>query len=388
MWIGPLDPPLNLMNSWKLMNPDFEYIYWNEEEIIKRGMNFKCVKQIDDMKEFCGKCDIMRWEILYKYGGVFVDADSICIEPFDNIFMDKEAFATYENETLRKNLVANGTMGFIINHPLCHDIIEWINDASKSEEVIAKYRAWISVGPALLTKFLETGEYSNFTIFPSYCYLPIHHTGLEYDGHRKVYGYQEWGSNFQSYKTMNDVVLPKVLTKPPSSLWFSVVVTSFNTERDHVKKCLNSIINQKGWFGIELVWCNDGSDEEHSSFLEDELYEFEKNSRFTKIVYNKTKENFGTIKSLHYGLLKCSNDIIFKINSNEIMASNRILKRYQFMENNPSTVVCGESIKVFNGTNNFEDTILISKTHHSKYIIISTRQSGFIYTSTTPCHII
>jgi mannosyltransferase OCH1-like enzyme len=46
MWIGSLKPPLNLMNSWKIKNPDFEYIYWNEEEFIKRGMNFKCLKQI------------------------------------------------------------------------------------------------------------------------------------------------------------------------------------------------------------------------------------------------------------------------------------------------------------------------------------------------------
>lgn len=29
------------------------------------------------------KTDIMRWEILYEYGGIFIDADSICLNPFD-----------------------------------------------------------------------------------------------------------------------------------------------------------------------------------------------------------------------------------------------------------------------------------------------------------------
>ena len=36
------------------------------------------------MEEINGKADIIRWEILYEYGGVFVDADSICIEPIDD----------------------------------------------------------------------------------------------------------------------------------------------------------------------------------------------------------------------------------------------------------------------------------------------------------------
>ena len=35
---------------------------------------------MDSMSGWNGKADILRWEILFKYGGIFVDADSICIE--------------------------------------------------------------------------------------------------------------------------------------------------------------------------------------------------------------------------------------------------------------------------------------------------------------------
>ena len=31
-----------------------------------------------------GAADIIRWEILQNYGEIFIDADSICIEPFDS----------------------------------------------------------------------------------------------------------------------------------------------------------------------------------------------------------------------------------------------------------------------------------------------------------------
>ena len=38
LWIGSKPPPINLMNTWKNKNPDFEYICWTEEEMIKRNM--------------------------------------------------------------------------------------------------------------------------------------------------------------------------------------------------------------------------------------------------------------------------------------------------------------------------------------------------------------
>ena len=97
LWIGPKPAPITLMDTWKKLNPDFEYIHWNEAEFIKRNMTFKCQSKIDEIEEINGKADILRWEILYKYGGVFLDADSICIEPVDNELMNKPCFAGWEN---------------------------------------------------------------------------------------------------------------------------------------------------------------------------------------------------------------------------------------------------------------------------------------------------
>jgi hypothetical protein len=315
MWIGPIKPPLILMNSWKEKNPDFEYIYWNEDEIIKREMNFKCLKQINEIQQYCGKCDIMRWEILYKYGGIFVDADTICIEPFDDYFMCKQAFATYENESQRKGLVANSTMGFIPKHPLCRDIIEWIADDKMSFDLIRNNPAWLSVGPNRLTKFLETGNYPDFSVFPSYCYLPIHHSGVKYEGHHKVYAHHEWGSNFGNHETLNERILPKEMTTP--TLWFSVIISTCNAKKEDINKCLGSILNQNGWFGIELVWNNNGSDDK---YLEDELHYFRLKSRFTKIVYLKNQ-------GLSMNSNECSHDYIFSINLCKTMTSNYMMEQ-------------------------------------------------------------
>lgn len=346
MWIGLKPAPLNLMLTWKNKNPDFEYIFWDEEEIKKRDLVFKCIKQINDIPEMCGKCDILRWEILYKYGGIFVDADSICIEPLDDYFMTKTAFSTYENEIVRKSLVATGIMGFIPNHPLCRDIIDWIADPKMSEVLIRESRAWVSVGPVRLTTFIETGNYPDFSIFPSYCILPIHHTGLIYEGHRKVYAHQVWGSSNGSYDTMNDVTLPKIFENP--LLYFSILVSSYNTKREFLKNCLDSIKDQNGYFGIELVWVNDGSNEEYTDILESELYEFGKMSRFTKIKYIRTLTNKGTFEALNKGIIACSNEYIFKMDSDDVMVPNRLKIQYDFMMKHPDAVVCGGAMRMFN----------------------------------------
>jgi len=367
IWIGPKPAPTNLMQSWKDKHPDFEYIYWNESEFQSRGMTFECYDQIAAIAEINGKADIIRWEILHRYGGVFVDADSICIEPFDDYFMEKEAFATYENESVRKGLVATGTMGFVPGHPLCCDIIDMLK-SGKLDRKIAEYRAWYSVGPALLTECLDTGKYPNFAVFPSYCFLPIHFTGPKYEGHRKVYGYQEWGTAKQSYDTMNQVVLPNELKEP--SLWVSVLVSSYNTPLHFLRECLDSIAGQTGHFGIELVWINDGSTRSYTEVLETALLEFRRKTRFTKIVYERTGENRGINIALNRGVTLCTNDLIFRMDSDDIMAPNRLHVQIDYMSKTPDCVVCGTGIQTFRNPEegNFKRKVRGgTKIHPAKY---------------------
>lgn len=352
IWIGPKPAPSNLMRTWKEKHPDFEYILWNEAEILERGLSFICQKQINDIAEINGKADIIRWEILYQMGGYFVDADSICIEPFDELFEDKPAFATFENENMRKGLVATGTMGFVPKHPLCLDIIQWISQSSEAANLIQSTRAWYSVGPALLTNMLNTGKYPDFAVFSSYLFLPVHFTGHEYTGHKKVYGYQEWGTAKQSYDTMNSIVLPDRLQTPPSSEWYSVVITSYNTEVSYIRECLESIRSQNGYFGIEIVWIDDGSDKKHTEELIGEIARFQKASRFTNFIYLKNETNLGTAKSINRGLKSSSHDIVFKMDSDDIMMPDRMMKQIAFMKTHKNAVLCGANIRLFSVDSN------------------------------------
>lgn len=351
LWIGPKPAPTKFMDTWKEKNPDFEYIRWSEEELVKRNMVIECNNRVDEMEEINGKADIIRWEILYKYGGVFVDADSICIEPIDDVLMTKKCFAGWEQEELRPTLIATGTMGFPPKHPLVRHAIDHIKQNCVSVAVTKK-RAWITVGPMLLTNLYNTGFYKDLTIFPSYSFLPIHCTGKEYNGYGKIYAYQEWGSTKQNYEIMNTIDLPSQFLKPSVERSVSILISSLNTKASYIQECLDSIKKQKGYFNIEIIWINDGSDLLHTQILKRILEKFEKTTRFIKIVYDENDGNKGVGYSLNKGILMCSNEIIIKMDSDDIMYPHRINTQYNYMMQNPSTKICGAQVKMFDDNKN------------------------------------
>ena len=76
-----------LMNTWKVYNPDWKYHLWNRKEmdrLVKEEFPYFC----DTYYNF--PYDIQRWDairymILYKYGGLYVDLDIECLKPIDPI---------------------------------------------------------------------------------------------------------------------------------------------------------------------------------------------------------------------------------------------------------------------------------------------------------------
>ena len=338
LWIGPKPRPSKFMATWQTKHPDYEYIMWNEEEINKRGLQLECVSKINEIEEINGKADIIRWEILYHYGGLFIDADSICIEPFNYLIEQHKPFCGYENETARSGLVATGTMAFPKNHPLPRGAIDHIKANEVSRAKTGKM-AWRTVGPELLTNLLLTNLYKDVVIYPSYYFLPKHLSGLQYMGHSIVYAYQEWGSTKQNYEIMNNIELEEIYKEP--IIWISVLVSSYNTNHKYVVECLESIRQQNGHFGIELVWINDGSNELSTTLLEKTLDEFKAKMRFTKIVYKKWEQNKGLGYSLNKGVELCSNEIIIRHDSDDICLADRFSQQLEFMKKNKDCVIVG-----------------------------------------------
>jgi mannosyltransferase OCH1-like enzyme len=98
--------------SWADKNPTYNVRLWGNDDL--HPNLWKNWDKIQDMlvkKDYAGASDIMRYEILYNEGGVYIDADSYCINPLRSWLLDCEAFACWEQEHIRNNLISNGFIG-------------------------------------------------------------------------------------------------------------------------------------------------------------------------------------------------------------------------------------------------------------------------------------
>lgn len=279
IWIGTKQPPYKLMATWKEKHPDFEYILWNEKEIENRGIIFECQNKIDDIEEFYGKVDIMRWELLYRYGGIFIDADSICIESFDDVLMSYGGFMGFENEIMRPGLIAVGTMAFPKNHAIPFNAIEYIKNYDISRRCTNK-QAWETVGPVLLTNIYKSYIYDDVKILPSYSFIPYHYTGDEYEGHGKVYAYQIWGTTRNMNDVLNDITLPEKYNKPEKT--FEVVINY----DENIDLNLHTIKNQIGHYNMHLTINTYANLQKDSLFIKKKVDAFISTTRFISININ------------------------------------------------------------------------------------------------------
>ena len=130
LWIGTKPAPIKLMDTWKDKHPNFEYIYWNEEEFIKRNMTFKCQDKIskvlmrrspvwynwtkgwrDSMciprSQICKFCSFLRLNIsiMVKYTRILSTVYKV-LHTLEKEFLNVEMNGiSYRNEAKRKTVL-------------------------------------------------------------------------------------------------------------------------------------------------------------------------------------------------------------------------------------------------------------------------------------------
>ena len=81
IWIGPKKLPEHYkkwMETWKIFNPEWEYFLWDEEKIKKINLINKSA--FNSTTNQGSKSDIARYEILNKFGGIYLDTDFQCLK--------------------------------------------------------------------------------------------------------------------------------------------------------------------------------------------------------------------------------------------------------------------------------------------------------------------
>jgi mannosyltransferase OCH1-like enzyme/glycosyltransferase involved in cell wall biosynthesis len=118
IWIGnaPFPPMYEYyIQTWLSHHPDWTFCFWCDENIPKLvNQNF-----YDSAKHPAMKADILRYELLYFMGGVYVDSDFLCLRNMDELLVDITGFTGYESP----DFMAIGLMGFKPHDPVLYQII-------------------------------------------------------------------------------------------------------------------------------------------------------------------------------------------------------------------------------------------------------------------------
>ncbi|MGV6888193.1 glycosyltransferase family 32 protein [Rhodophyticola sp. SM2404] len=97
IWIGPKPMPKDWMRSWPEMHPSWEYRIYDNDFLMRFPFRTrKLIHEYFSRGEYAGVQDLMRYEILYEYGGFMADADAICQHPVDELLTEKCAYTVYD----------------------------------------------------------------------------------------------------------------------------------------------------------------------------------------------------------------------------------------------------------------------------------------------------
>lgn len=196
IWVGDESKvPAEHINSWIKQHPDFSYVIWDNAAFSQNNWQNKHHMDLMWGQELCGVADMMRWEILFRHGGILVDADSFCLQRLPDWLFTCESFCCWENELFRPGLLATGYVGTV---PRTMFMKMLVDDITIKDTVIDR-EAWKSVGPTHFTEVWRKLHYHNLTILPSHFFIPRHYSGFEYTAKGPVYAKQEWGSTLHKY---------------------------------------------------------------------------------------------------------------------------------------------------------------------------------------------
>lgn len=190
VWIGDEKKrPEQCIDTWRKLNPTFEVKVWGNDDLRTRKWFLSSWIREMSRHELCGAADLMRYEILYREGGIALDADSYCVRPLEDWLLETREFSCWENEHAAPGLVAVGAMGAEKSSRFFRHVIR----SFLHEEVKVTDRAWKITGPVRMTRVWSERRYP-LTIYPSHYFFPRHHTGLRYRGSGIVFADQFWAS--------------------------------------------------------------------------------------------------------------------------------------------------------------------------------------------------
>jgi inositol phosphorylceramide mannosyltransferase catalytic subunit len=160
VWVGPDPFPkefADYQKTWLRHNPGWELRFWTEENLPDDVRRPEVLERLRTPAE---RSDVLRLDVLWRFGGVYVDTDFECRRPIDDLISDVDFFIA----DLKPGRTNNAVIGAVAGHPIL--------DRALRE---ARFREFIGydkegTGPLFLNRLLK--DYPDIKVFPPPMFYP------------------------------------------------------------------------------------------------------------------------------------------------------------------------------------------------------------------------
>jgi mannosyltransferase OCH1-like enzyme len=133
IWFGPNPMPhlyQGFWGEWQRLHPDWQFKTWdysnlphllNQPSFEDCGVKWPALSRYHDgIEQEVMRADIAAYDLIYQFGGVYLNCDLEPYKPITPLLEDVTAFAAWE----RPGFIGNAIFGATPHHPFFRDIID------------------------------------------------------------------------------------------------------------------------------------------------------------------------------------------------------------------------------------------------------------------------
>jgi mannosyltransferase OCH1-like enzyme len=167
IWIGPDPLPEDhrgWIETWRRHHPNWEHRLWTEEDLPDDPIR---PEVLDRLRAPVERADILRLEILYRHGGIYVDTDVECLRPADVVLAGHD----FVGVCLKPGRMTNTFIASVPAHPLLARALQEVTPLEVYWTLSAPPDALKNVaGPPLLRRIVS--DYPDVELLPPPIFFP------------------------------------------------------------------------------------------------------------------------------------------------------------------------------------------------------------------------
>lgn len=181
--------------QWCLYHPDWQPCLWSDYLVSTIAL----VNQdlYDQAVVLAQKADILRFELIYIYGGIWLDTDVEVVQPLSPL-LDNEFFTGYEDD----NYLCPSVFGAVPEHPVSKALVEHLADNMHKHgfPAINDYRDCVGLEQSATRYFTrEVKQFPDVTLYDRRYFYPYGWWEQDQAGRRfpETYTVHHWAASWK-----------------------------------------------------------------------------------------------------------------------------------------------------------------------------------------------